>query len=147
MRVFKKKHRFFLDNRQKLQSESFTQLLWLKIPTIEIQVTCIGARFTSPSTVEGGSIFGMILLTRHKHTCMHTTFFLHKTLPIVEGMKGMNYEDILQKLTDLPMSHLSTTFYPIQSKVFPRMNSNSDFTFPSWFHSAHMNHSKNVSLK
>ena len=29
----------------------------------EKQVTFIGARFTSPSTVEGGSIFGMILLT------------------------------------------------------------------------------------
>ena len=91
--------------------------------------------------------FEMILLTLHKHTYIHTNYFFYKTLHTVERMKGMNKEDILQKLTDLPMSHFSTTFYPAQPRVFTRMNSNSNFTFPFWFHSAHMNHSKNISLR
>ena len=41
MRVFKKKHRFFLDNRQTLRSELSTEVLWPKIPTIEAKRKCL----------------------------------------------------------------------------------------------------------
>ena len=43
MRVFKKKHRFSLDNRQTWQSESTTQVLWPKLPTMEMKHKCLTA--------------------------------------------------------------------------------------------------------
>ena len=162
---------------------------------LEEQVTFIGARFTSPSTVEGGGIFlddsfdltqtyihtnihTYIHTNIHKHTYIHTyihtykhtyellfftithvlkglinsqqlvgekeNFFFHETFPTGEGM---NYVDILRKLTYLLMSHFSTIFYSTLSRVFTKLNSNSDFTFPFWIQSARMNHSKNRSVR
>ena len=70
---------------------------------------------------------------------MHTyRLFFNKTLPTVEGVKEMNYEDILQKLTNLPTSHFRTIYsrhyqeYSLQWVLTPTSLFHSSFRAHIW---------------